>query len=559
MQQQDNSLTDIYKDVVIIGNGPSGICLSYLLAGNWPHYTGEAHKGDEMLTARLRYSVLTHGCSLNGAEEEVIARESEFPVYQKALREKKDYGSHCLVRLSQRKNLERLSSGLEGRNNGKPLSLLMDQLQHPCLDAGLDMSSLLDWKSPEEHVEHRPIDHVLLGKGPSGGTWHALDPNVLTISLNRWMSLPGLDLRQWKVNLDAEEREQKLPYFNSETEIGTNCSLTRVPIGTVAAYYKDYVMKQGLDKYIRCGTVVTSVKAIPCVANNEKEYGWLVQGYETETGQTFQYRCKRVVLATGTTDLSNRLGVSGEETYNWVTHDYQDFERKLDRLNCPLRTNVQINNKYDPVEAKANIEPLLIIGSGLSAADAIMAARSRGISVLHVFRSNSKDRSGKMDRKKNLDKLRWLPASVYPEYHRVYEMMADKGRNYHFYKSLPDHVVIDFSASADKYTRTKMRKVTLCTPQGRLISYRVSFAAVFIGSKPDLSYLQNNGIGLGKVEEKRIDSRSNPIDVDVFTYQVTRAPRKGLYAIGPLVGDNFVRFILGGAFGVLASILHTPE
>lgn len=25
------------------GNGPSGICLSYLLSGNWPHFTGEPH------------------------------------------------------------------------------------------------------------------------------------------------------------------------------------------------------------------------------------------------------------------------------------------------------------------------------------------------------------------------------------------------------------------------------------------------------------------------------------------------------------------------------------
>jgi hypothetical protein len=65
------------------------------------------------------------------------------------------------------------------------------------------------------------------------------------------MSLPGLGLRQWKANLDSEERKQKLPYFNGEAEIGTNCSLTRVPIGTVAAYYKDYIIKQGLDKYIR--------------------------------------------------------------------------------------------------------------------------------------------------------------------------------------------------------------------------------------------------------------------------------------------------------------------
>lgn len=88
--------------------------------------------------------------------------------------------------------------------------------------------------------------------------------------------------------------------------------------------------------------------------------------------------------------------------------------------------------------------------------------------------------------------------------------------------------------------------------------YKIVFIFLITGSKPDLSYLQNNGMDLGKIPDKPIDSRSNEIDVDVFTYEVKRAERKGLYAIGPLAGDNFVRFILGGAFGVFASILNGP-
>lgn len=47
------------------------------------------------------------------------------------------------------------------------------------------------------------------------------------------------------------------------------------------------------------------------------------------------------------------------------------------------------------------------------------------------------------------------------------------------------------------------------------------------------------------------------MEVDVFTYEVENAPRKGLYAVGPLAGDNFVRFILGGAYGVFADILNS--
>lgn len=65
------------------------------------------------------------------------------------------------------------------------------------------------------------------------------------------MSLPGLDLWHWESNLSVTERRQKLTYFEGEAELGCGRNSTRVPIGTVAAYYKDYVSKQGLDKYFR--------------------------------------------------------------------------------------------------------------------------------------------------------------------------------------------------------------------------------------------------------------------------------------------------------------------
>lgn len=64
-------------------------------------------------------------------------------------------------------------------------------------------------------------------------------------------------------------------------------------------------------------------------------------------------------------------------------------------------------------------------------------------------------------------------------------------------------------------------------------------------------------MGLGKLADKPIDNKSNPIEIDDFTYEVIKAPIKGLYALGPLVGDNFVRFVLGGAFGILTHILST--
>ena len=44
-----NKFDKVYK--LYLGNGPSGICLSYMLSGNWPYYTWNSD--EEMLHARL--------------------------------------------------------------------------------------------------------------------------------------------------------------------------------------------------------------------------------------------------------------------------------------------------------------------------------------------------------------------------------------------------------------------------------------------------------------------------------------------------------------------------
>lgn len=63
-----------------------------------------------------------------------------------------------------------------------------------------------------------------------------------------------------------------------------------------------------------------------------------------------------------------------------------------------------------------------------------------------------------------------------------------------------------------------------------------------------------SAIGFGEDATKPIDCKTNPIAVDKFTNEVIRAP-KGLFSMGPLVGDNFIRFIPGGALAI-TSALH---
>lgn len=135
----------------------------------------------------------------------------------------------------------------------------------------------------------------------------------------------------------------------------------------------------------------------------------------------------------------------------------------------------------DPTDEQ--IPPVLVVGAGLSAADAIMAARFRGIPVLHAFR-NSLNKWGKQTAERittSYDRLQWLPDSIYPEYHKVYEMMADGGTNYPLYKSLPGYTLVSLCENHENgHTNTK-RIATLSAPDGQLHTFEVSIAAILIG------------------------------------------------------------------------------
>lgn len=56
--------------------------------------------------------------------------------------------------------------GLEGRSSN-PVSVLLDQLSHPCADQGLDLPPVIEWRYNIKYA----VDHIVLGKGPPGGAW----------------------------------------------------------------------------------------------------------------------------------------------------------------------------------------------------------------------------------------------------------------------------------------------------------------------------------------------------------------------------------------------------
>lgn len=117
-------------------------------------------------------------------------------------------------------------------------------------------------------------------------------------------------------------------------------------------------------------------------------------------------------------------------------------------------------------------------------------------------------------------------------------MMKDSGKTYSGYTSMEQHQVVRIQSDG---------KVYLQGPDSST-QIKVSFVIVLIGSRPSLSFLENKGRDLTVDVTKPISCRNNPLDVDLFTLESTK--ESGLYAMGPLVSDNFVRFAQGGALAI---------
>ncbi|XP_040890252.1 oxidative stress induced growth inhibitor 1 [Toxotes jaculatrix] len=485
--------------VVIIGNGPSGICLSYLLSGYTPYLSPEASHPNPLLLSKL----------------------VEQP---------------HLSLLEQ--DLEYLCEGLEGRSSN-PVAVLFDSLLLPDSDFGLDYTSPLEWRYEPE----RAIPHLVLGKGPPGGAWHAMEGSMLTLSLANWMELPGLKLKDWM-------REKRRNVRND-----------RATPAEIASYYQHYVSQMSLERNFACGTKVTSVTMQP--GNQEGSPPcWRVMGLQRREGEElgdgssvteevpFSVLAHNVVLATGTHDIPARLGVEGE-SLPFVCHSFWELEAAISRG-----------------ELDQSSDPVLVVGAGLTAADAVLATHHLNTPVYHAFRRSVTDPGLIFNQ---------LPKLLYPEYHKVHQMMTqqqhqssppaqDRTQDPHHhttplssssfspssssppypgYLSFPCHRVVEFRPD---------RKCVLESDSGQRTVVQVSKALVLIGAHPNLSFLGDNGRTFGINSEEPITCRRNPIEVDPFTNKVVAADGPGMYAMGPLVGENFVRFLKGGALAIASNL-----
>ncbi|XP_075693045.1 oxidative stress-induced growth inhibitor 1 [Rhinoderma darwinii] len=471
--------------VLVIGNGPSGICLSYLLSGYTPYVKDKEMHPNHLLQRKLE----------------------EFPN----------------VPITQQ-DLEYLSEGLEGRSNS-PAALLFDTLLKPDTDFLGDVDSVLHWTLEPE----RAIPHLVIGRGPPGGAWNAIEGSMITLSRGDWMGLPDLSFKDWM-------RTKKRNLRND-----------RSTAGDILNYYQYYIKNKRLEDNFISGAVVTSVTKITDMENtntfgneiiwnnaeneedkNQGKNVFQINGFiKNEQGpkQNFCLYAENVVLATGTNDSPSWLGIQGENL-PFVSHQISALEEAL--------KSKRVCQDSDPV---------LIIGAGLTAADAILLAHHYNIPIIHAFRRRVNDPALIFNQ---------LPHVMYPEYHKVHQMMKEqsvfKGGPYKGYMSLPEHHAMCFD---------DRKKCTFRDKHGQHKTFNVSMVLILIGSNPNLSFLPKNGRDLALDTEQPVNSKRNPFDIYPFTYECIQ--QKGLYAVGPLAGDYFVRFVQGGALAVASSLLKSQR
>lgn len=282
--------------------------------------------------------------------------------------------------------------------------------------------------------------------------------------------------------------------------------------------------------------------------DQDPEYAWDVRG--CYSGGSFHFRCSRVVLATGVS-VPRRLGIRGEGE-GLVLHSASELDRAIPELQGAQEKYLLehgFRKRSTQAIAKQPPDPVLIVGDGLNAADAVIKCLISGVPVVHSFRKTPKDP------KQILSKLSQV---LYPEYHAVFQLMTGATKD-SLYTVLSRTQLLSFEFEAPENARGVAVLRHLKTSSIQKIGF--SRVLVLIGFEADLSFLDisdknsdTEKCPLARDSTRPVDSKANTLNVDPFTCRCTEDGN--LYAVGPLIGDNFVRYVVGGCLAAASDILR---
>ncbi|PWW80164.1 hypothetical protein C7212DRAFT_159745, partial [Tuber magnatum] len=254
-------------------------------------------------------------------------------------------------------------------NQALPLNVLLDTLVQPGADTEVGgAKSRLKWTFDER----RRIGHVVLGSPKEAGGQWSEDPvstswDIETLSYAEMLSLPGYSFREHY----RREHGRVMAHLNRPTR------------REVANYYSMYPRAVGISS-----EVFSSVYAHRI---NRTQSGFSVRVYRKPTSSRpqceYTIHCKHLVLATGI--FTNAVPPPP--------------------IFLPL---LNLGNNALSQQQRVKALPLLVVGSGFTAADVMMSAQQNQ-KMIHIFKWNTARPSP----------LKGCHPQAYPEYASIYRRM----------------------------------------------------------------------------------------------------------------------------------------
>lgn len=401
------------------------------------------------------------------------------------------------------------ASRLSYSTQALPINVLLDTLLRPLVDTNPgEYASCVQWR----HDPSRRISHVVLGNSSQpGGQW-ADNPiagswDIGALSYAEMLSLPGYSFEQHFKNTHGDE---PLDFYRP----------TRREVAEYMAVYPSMVkITDSIYPNLQAGGI------------SRVENGFLVASHDI--------RCRHLVLASGV--FSNLIPP------------------------VPILKPL-VHVPRIPIATKW---PLLVIGSGFTAADVIISSPPDQ-RIIHLFKWNS-DRPSP---------LHACHPAAYPEYASVYRRMKLAASRFlglqairsplRSKKSNPFRDPQNWDGVYEGFPNTLIKGVvryedqfllTLQDVDGNIVERNVSSLEYVVGRRGSLTYL--NGLIAEEILGSKQTLSTGTADISSRTLRskvdenLEIAP--DIFAIGSLTGDSLIRFASGACVFAAREIFKRSE
>ncbi|KAI5284215.1 hypothetical protein KEM52_003009, partial [Ascosphaera acerosa] len=432
-----------------------------------------------------------------------------------------------------------------------PLNALLDSLRRPHAydEAENERESCVRWERRPELA----VPHLVLGDSQQcGGQWSTCPAgarmDVQSLSYTGQLSLPGLPFAQWLALASQESSAQ----CRSDVDAA---AFKRPQRGEMAAYLATYPAQVGIADAVRLGRAASGVR--------RQGDGFYIASHGLW--------CRRLVLASGV-----------------VAEDLPVPDHLRPLANLPLPDTGGASS----AAAAVTRAPLLIIGSGFSAADAIISAAPQQ-QIIHVYKWDADSPSP----------LAAGHAAVYPMSSAIYQLMraAASGSRVHvagsrgsspvvsflqsrdwngIYEGMPNATVTGVAGDQAATPRPGTMQVTIALASGDVVSREVSGLLYVTGRRGRLGYLSSELVDevtmpvesssprlSGATETDATaapgDASRPSHDLNIITGATLRAkaaectevaPR--VYVVGSLTGDSLLRYAYGSCAYAAGAIMR---